>query len=217
MPDTGSTRPSVRPGRFWACATVWAFSPQRACGPAERLRCRPNVGADTGARLPGYDEAKAPLDREAGPGSAGARPAHQDEQRHVPRPEEWRLVEWPEARMRQPNTDFRRCRQRRPRPSWSVRRCLTGVSSGTIRSSSTRLGLARLGHYGGWNWRGFHRHGSLCIAAYGFLVSERGRFPPQTQRSPSGKRLPDPPVTDPAVPRIQPERQVPNYIAISRL
>lgn len=30
-----------------------------------------------------------------------------------------------------------------------------------------------LGHYEGRNWRGFHHHASLCIAAYGFLVAER--------------------------------------------
>src|ERR1700761_4568244 len=36
-----------------------------------------------------------------------------------------------------------------------------------------------LGHYEGRNWRGFHHHASLCIAAYGFLIAERCRFPPQ--------------------------------------
>ena len=30
-----------------------------------------------------------------------------------------------------------------------------------------------LGHYEGRNWRGFHHHASLCIAAYGFLIVER--------------------------------------------
>ena len=30
-----------------------------------------------------------------------------------------------------------------------------------------------LGHYEGRNWRGFHHHASLCIAAYGFMMSER--------------------------------------------
>lgn len=30
-----------------------------------------------------------------------------------------------------------------------------------------------LGHYEGRNWRGFHHHASLCIAAYGFLTLER--------------------------------------------
>jgi SRSO17 transposase len=30
-----------------------------------------------------------------------------------------------------------------------------------------------LSHYEGRNWRGFHHHASLCIAAYGFLMLER--------------------------------------------
>ena len=30
-----------------------------------------------------------------------------------------------------------------------------------------------LGHYEGRNWRGFHHHASLCLAAYGFLMLER--------------------------------------------
>jgi len=33
-------------------------------------------------------------------------------------------------------------------------------------------------HYEGRNWRGFHHHGTLCIAAYGFLMAERSRFSP---------------------------------------
>jgi len=35
-----------------------------------------------------------------------------------------------------------------------------------------------LGHYEGRSWRGFHHHGTLSIAAYGFLISERERIPP---------------------------------------
>ena len=35
-----------------------------------------------------------------------------------------------------------------------------------------------LGHYEGRGWRGFHHHGTLCIASYGFLVAERSRFSP---------------------------------------
>ena len=35
-----------------------------------------------------------------------------------------------------------------------------------------------LGHYEGRGWRGFHHHATLCIAAYGFLISERGTIPP---------------------------------------
>ena len=35
-----------------------------------------------------------------------------------------------------------------------------------------------LGHYEGRGWRGFHHHATLCIAVYGFLVSERCSIPP---------------------------------------
>jgi SRSO17 transposase len=35
-----------------------------------------------------------------------------------------------------------------------------------------------LGHFEGRGWRGFHHHATLCIAAYGFLVSERETIPP---------------------------------------
>jgi SRSO17 transposase len=35
-----------------------------------------------------------------------------------------------------------------------------------------------LGHFEGKGWRGFHHHATLCIAAYGFLVSARETIPP---------------------------------------
>jgi SRSO17 transposase len=50
-----------------------------------------------------------------------------------------------------------------------------------------------LGHYEGRGWRGFHHHATLCIAAYGFLISERETIPP------SGPR-PAPPFSQLAVP-----------------
>ena len=40
-----------------------------------------------------------------------------------------------------------------------------------------------LGHYEGRGWRGFHHHATLCIAAYGFLISEREAIPPSGPRS----------------------------------
>jgi len=39
-----------------------------------------------------------------------------------------------------------------------------------------------LGHYEGRGWRGFHHHATLCIAAYGFLISERETIPPSRPR-----------------------------------
>jgi SRSO17 transposase len=35
-----------------------------------------------------------------------------------------------------------------------------------------------LGHYEGRGWPGFHHHATLCIAVYGFLISERETIPP---------------------------------------
>jgi SRSO17 transposase len=40
-----------------------------------------------------------------------------------------------------------------------------------------------LGHFEGRSWRGFHHHATLCIAAYGFLVSERETIPPSEAAS----------------------------------
>jgi SRSO17 transposase len=39
------------------------------------------------------------------------------------------------------------------------------------------------GHYEGRGWPGFHHHGTLCIAVYGFLISERETIPPSGTRS----------------------------------
>jgi SRSO17 transposase len=39
-----------------------------------------------------------------------------------------------------------------------------------------------LGHYEGRSWPGFHHHGTLCIAIYGFLISERETIPPSGPR-----------------------------------
>src|SRR5215204_3194118 len=40
-----------------------------------------------------------------------------------------------------------------------------------------------LGHFEGRGWRGFHHHATMCIAAYGFLISERETIPPSGSRS----------------------------------
>ena len=48
-----------------------------------------------------------------------------------------------------------------------------------------------LSHYEGRGWRGFHHHATLCIAAYGFLISERDAIPPSASRRRTMPRLPD--------------------------
>ncbi len=110
------------------------------------------------------------------------RPAHRDYNGATPRPEEWCLIEWP--------TD-----QAEPTKYW-----LSTLPANTSRIRLVRHAMLRwrierdyqelkqeigLGHYEGRGWRGFHHHGTLCIAAYGFLVSERGAFPPSAKRNAS--------------------------------
>ena len=42
-----------------------------------------------------------------------------------------------------------------------------------------------LGHFEGRGWIGFHHHATMCIAAYGFLISERETIPPSGPRRPT--------------------------------
>src|SRR5437879_7554784 len=56
-----------------------------------------------------------------------------------------------------------------------------------------------LGHFEGRGWRGFHHHATLCIAAYGFLISERETIPPSAARHDS--LFPQPTVPDSYRPR----------------
>ena len=74
-----------------------------------------------------------------------------------------------------------------------------------------------LGQFEGRGWRGFHHHATLCIAAYGFLISERETIPPSDRAAPGSSRgLLSPMVTDPAAPPLRPERHIPNSIATMR-
>jgi SRSO17 transposase len=56
-----------------------------------------------------------------------------------------------------------------------------------------------LGDFEGRGWRGFHHHATLCIAAYGFLISERETIPPSGPCSTA--LLPQPAVPDGYRPR----------------
>jgi hypothetical protein len=74
-----------------------------------------------------------------------------------------------------------------------------------------------LGDFEGRGWRGFHHHATMSIAVYGFLISERGAFPPQHQLPKfSSRNLPFPRLIDPEAPPLRPERHVPNSLATLR-
>ena len=106
------------------------------------------------------------------------RPAHRDESRSQPHPEEWLLIEWPPS-------------ESEPLKYWlstlpenlSLKRLVYTAKHRWIierdyQELKQELGL---GHYEGRGWRGFHHHATLCIAAYGFLVSERTLFSPSAR------------------------------------
>ena len=76
-----------------------------------------------------------------------------------------------------------------------------------------------LRHFEGRNWRGFHHHATLSIAAYGFLILERCLFSPlatrgQSKQPTSGFNYPEcNPTTRPEALPLRTERHNPRSIA----
>lgn len=103
------------------------------------------------------------------------RPAYGDDRQGGLQSEQWLLIEWP-AGAEEPSGYW----LARLPVKTSLKR-LVGISKHRwvierdYEELKSELGLA---HYEGRNWRGFHHHGTLCIAAYGFLMAERSRFSP---------------------------------------
>ena len=115
------------------------------------------------------------------------RPAHRDDNRPTPRPEEWLLIEWPKGEPEPtkywlstlPPTTTRRALIDQAKLRWRIER--------DYQDLKQELGL---GHYEGRGWRGFHHHATLCIAAYGFLIAERAAFPPSDRFWPPSLQAP---------------------------
>ena len=89
--------------------------------------------------------------------------------------EEWLLIEWPEGEKEptkywlstlRPNISFAHLVSR-AKLRWRIERDYLELKQ--------EIGL---GHFEGRGWRGFHHHATLCIAAYGFLITERAAFSP---------------------------------------
>jgi SRSO17 transposase len=101
--------------------------------------------------------------------------AHHDEQRHEPHAPEWLLIEWPKG-------------EAEPTKYWLSTLPDTIAFDHLVDIAKLRWRIERdyqelkqevgLGHFEGRGWRGFHHHATLCIAAYGFLISERETIPP---------------------------------------
>jgi SRSO17 transposase len=107
--------------------------------------------------------------------------------------EEWLLIEWPEG-----ETQLAKCKfWLSTLPADTSFHQLVDITKMRWRIERDYQELKQevgLGHYEGRGWRGFHHHATLCIAAYGFLVSERAAIPPSGDRSSarlSAPALPD--------------------------
>ena len=105
-----------------------------------------------------------------------------------PHPEEWLLIEWLRA-------------ESEPTQYWVSTLPAQTKLKALVKLAKHRWIIERdyeelkqelgLGHYEGCGWRGFHHHATLCIAAYGFLVSERNRFSPSARAGRLELRAPE--------------------------
>ena len=103
------------------------------------------------------------------------RVAHRDSWRKEPHPEQWLLIEWPKT-------------EKEPSKYWLSNLPASITLRKLVATAKLRWRIERdyeelkqelgLGHFEGRNWRGFHHHATLSIAAYGFLVLERRLFSP---------------------------------------
>jgi SRSO17 transposase len=93
--------------------------------------------------------------------------------------QEWLLIEWPEGEAAPTkywlstlpaNVSFRQLVDF-AKLRWRIER--------DYQELKQEVGL---GHFEGRGWCGFHHHATLCIAAYGFLISERETIPPSGPR-----------------------------------
>ena len=103
------------------------------------------------------------------------RAAHRDYNLAAARPTQWLVIEWPKG-----NAE--------PIKYWLSTLPEDIAFSRLVDLTKLRWRIERdyqelkqevgLGHFEGRGWRGFHHHATLCIAAYGFLISERETIPP---------------------------------------
>ena len=117
------------------------------------------------------------------------RPAHRDYEKAAPHAQEWLLIEWPRS-------------EPEPAKYWISTLSANTPLKALVKMAKHRWIIERdyqelkqelgLGHFEGRNWRGFHHHATLCIAAYGFLVAERSRFSPSARAGHLGFVAPGP-------------------------
>ena len=125
------------------------------------------------------------------------RAAHRDH----PYPEEWLMIEWPLG-------------ETEPTKYWLSSLPESCSFKELVRVTKLRWRIERdyqelkqelgLGHYEGRNWRGFHHHASLSIAAYGFLMRSRITTQRRSKKNSALPRLHAPPPPKNFIPRGSP-------------
>ena len=169
----------VRPG-----TTVWWGQHQPAPGPLKQTRGRPR----TRVRRDASHQSISVLDLARALPAASWRTIKWREGTNTPlasrfarvrchaaqggraRDEEWLLIEWPKGEAEPTHYFLSNL------PTTLSLEELVATAKMRWRIERDYLELKQelgLGHYEGRNWRGFHHHASLCIAAYGFLMLER--------------------------------------------
>jgi SRSO17 transposase len=137
------------------------------------------------------------------------RPAHRDDWRSTPRPEEWLLIEWPRT-------------EPAPIKYWLLTLPATATRADLVRLAMLRWRIERdyqelkdelgLDHFEGRGWRRFHHHASLCIAPMRSWPRSGWRISP-LRRWPSSAPLVSPQVSCHGALPVRPERHAPDSIA----
>lgn len=134
--------------------------------------------------------------------------------RHRPLAEERLLIEWPEGE----DAPIKYWLSTLPREIAFARFVDLAKLRWRIERDGQEL-KQELGleHYEGRGWRGFHRHATLCIAVYGFPISERETIPSSGPRAATRFALPV--ASDGYRPHgaaVQARTHIPNSIATVR-
>lgn len=132
------------------------------------------------------------------------RVAHQDHLHSALRPTQWLLVEWPDGEEAPTkyslstlpaSTELNELVQH-AKMRWRIER--------DYQELKDELGLNQ---YEGRNWRGFHHHATLCIAAYAYLVGERLTHPAQGKKNIAQRQ--EPTLPENYIPRGSPASTTP--------